>query len=84
MVFFSLASLLDSKTVFYTVFGKDEVKDADHSRGCRYPKTHQGNKIMSLIFMIGKYTLVFDIVDILAKVIDVKKDKLQLGDINIY
>jgi len=34
--------------------------------------------------MIGKYTLVFDIVDILAKVIDVKKDKLQLGDINIY
>ena len=41
-------------------------------------------KLWSLIFMIGKYTLVFDIVDILAKVIDVKKDKLQLGDINIY
>jgi hypothetical protein len=34
--------------------------------------------------MIGKYTLVLDIVDILAKVIDVSKDKLQLGDINTH
>jgi hypothetical protein len=34
--------------------------------------------------MIGKYTLIFDVVDILAKVIDVNKDKLQLGDINIH
>jgi hypothetical protein len=34
--------------------------------------------------MIGKYTLVFDIVDILAKIIDVSKDKLQLGDINTH
>ena len=48
MVFLSLASLLDSKTVYYSVFGKDEVKDADYSRGIRYPKTHAGNTITKL------------------------------------
>ena len=36
------------------------------------------------LFIIEKYTLVFDIVDILAKVIDVNTDKLKLGDINLY
>jgi hypothetical protein len=54
VVFLSLASLLDSKTVYYTVFGKDQIKDADYSLGNRYPKTHTGNKIMKLIIYYRK------------------------------
>ena len=50
VVFLSLTSLLDSKTVYYTVFGKDEVKDADYSLGSRYPKTQSGKKIKKLIY----------------------------------
>ena len=85
VVFLSLASILDSKKVYYTVLDKDKVLESPQRRVISYPKTHSGNKTLkSLIFIIGKYTLVFDIVDILAKVIDVNKDKLQLGDINLY
>jgi hypothetical protein len=44
----------------------------------------QNVRIDNSLFNIDRCTLVLEIVDILARVVDVTKDSFRLNDINIY